>query len=168
MTEDNVRHLPTPESTGLYMLRLVPERRQALFVYPLSLTERCTFTVHEETGVVDVEGHRFINGGNIAIFFGDEHYSVSGPLGAQALRITQVEYANWDDLRIHDRVQLQITWARDALKRAEQDMLQALSMPYDLDPSRGSWDPTAIIVHVEGIQQCLGELDGLYAALACL
>ena len=70
-------------------------------------------------------------------------------------------------LRILDRVQLQIAWTQDGLRRAEHDMLQALGMPFS-DPAKGSWEPTALLIHIEGIQQLLGELVGLHAALASL
>lgn len=160
----SVINLPLLVNKELYLLRLEPLNRTGCFVFYYSANRRCIFTINERENLDYFYVQAFMLGGNLEVF--EEDHGMDAKILAQASRITREQYKVWDQLRLMNRVQLQIEWAKDAVKRAENDLIKALEMPDD-DPEKNSrWDTFALTALIDRISQASAELDGLYLALS--
>lgn len=166
VTVGSLHNLPIKINRELYLLCLIPQNRTGCFVYNYTAHKRCVFTIDENINLDDFEVQLFKLGGILE--FTDEDHNIQPPLLAEASRITQEQYEMWDQLRIFDRITLQIQWAKDAVGRAENDLQKALETPYGDPDKAGRWNTFALFSLVDRIAQATAELDGLYVALSAL
>lgn len=153
---------------GLRVLRLVPEERAAWFEYtPEDKHYRATFALRESGEILAHDQEHIHYGGRIHVLHDKE--PVPDALLGPAKRLVRTEFVTWDGLRVLDRLGLQLHWAREALRKAETDLMAMLNVPYEEDSqTHGRFDVVALAAQVDWLEELVGQIEGIEKAMNSL
>lgn len=155
----------------LHLLWLDIEDRAGFFESPVEKHKRHFLKVDENGSLLVWELQQFIPGSLISNPRGQQ---LPDGLVKQATRITKEQFTVWDNLTIIDRLQLQVSWAEDALRRAEEDLLHAIKIAdedgWHPTETRGKerWSIPGLMRLVDRIRHADEVLEGLEIALGSL
>lgn len=124
--EGNVVNIPLVKD-DLYLLKLVPQDRTAMFRY--TAEEGCWLIIecHVDTGIIAVEENREREGGWLQVT--PKAPSIDKRLAGQAERITKSEYTTWDAASAGERIALRAAWTDDTMRFVEEQLQRALQRP---------------------------------------
>ena len=162
----SVSNIPL-KTTELYLLCLIPEDRSGLLMHHLNQDSRLLLTVHETKGLMHQEYQAFEEGGILTSVEDDEQNAPDKILVAKATRIVKTEFETWDKLKPSDRIRVQIAWALESLRHAENDLFHAINLPFVDARETGScsWDILSLMAILDRIQHAVSVLDGMHAVL---
>lgn len=167
----SVSNIPLKPDNEFFLLFLSPPERSAIFQYkiPSDGRARGIVEVNEKGEVLYHEIQEFMPGGAIACatIKPDDDDSLSKASKTKLSTIVRAQYNSWDNMRILDRIDLQITWATDAIKRAEQDLMYVIATPRD-SIQDGCWDHGALLNLADTIEKWKNERQGLVIASEAL
>jgi len=164
-----VSNIPLRPDNSFFLLFLCPPDRSAIFQYelPSKTRARGIVEVNEKGEVAYHEVQEFQVGGGVVCDIVADEYQISDASKAKLQRIVQAQYTTWDDMRILDRINLQITWATDAIKRAEEDLMYVIENPRD-DIQKGCWDTGGLLDIIDTIERWQNHRQGLVMASEAL
>ena len=149
----------------LFLLRLEPKERVAVFLKEAH-DHRVVFEMDADGDVTRSEGQYIDQGGRIEVFE-DERSFVTDAMEGEARRLMVAEFKTWDRLDHKARIDLQVAWLRDMMKRTEDDFVTAVGLPFSV-PGQPRWDYQALLDHLQILQALHDEMNGLTLALESL
>lgn len=156
-------------SHGLRVTHLVPEERAAWFEYTPEDDKhyRARFALRENGEILAHDQEHIHFGGRIHALHDNE--PVPEKLLGPARRMARTEFSTWDDLRVLDRLGLQLHWAQEALRQGETDLIAMLNVPFEEgERPHGRFDTGALAAQVDWLVELVGKIDGIEKAISSL